>query len=64
MGYIVPGPREPGRVQVFALSFGVAPRGVFKLAPDFGQMMGLKLSEDRFFFALHLILGKNRTKFE
>ena len=49
MGYIVPGPREPGRVQVFALSFGVAPRGVFKLAPDFGQMMGQKLSEDRFF---------------
>ena len=32
--------------------------------PNFGQIMGLNLSED-LFFALHLILGtKNRTKFE
>ena len=40
-GYIVPrhGPRGPGRVQVSALIFGVAPSGVF---------MGLNLSKDFF----------------
>ena len=47
-----PGLRGPGRVQVFALSFGVAPGGIF---------MGLNLSED---LGLHLISGKNRTEFQ
>ena len=32
-------------------------------APNFGQIMGLNLSEDLFFFALHLILGKKSDLF-
>ena len=30
----------------------------FLPAPNFGQKIGLNLSEDLFFFGLHLILGK------
>ena len=59
-GYIVPGPgpRGPGRVQVSALSLGIAPRGVFRPAPNLGKIMGLNLSEALFFIACHLVLGK------
>ena len=35
----------------------------FWLAPNFGQKIGVSLSEDLFFLS-SLILGKNRTKFE
>ena len=62
-GYIVPGPtsypnlRGLGRVQVSALSLGIAPRGVFRLAPNFGQKIGPNLSED-FFFCFSLNFGQ------
>ena len=62
-GYIVHGPTSypgPGglrRVQVSVLSFGNAPRGIFRPAPNFGLKIRPNLSED-FFFAIHLILGK------
>ena len=62
-GYIVPGPtsypnlRGLGRVQVSALSLGIAPRGVFRLAPNFGQKIGPNLSED-FFFCYSLNFGQ------
>ena len=54
-GYIV-----PGRVEVVATSFK---RNFFLclalyLSLLFGQKIGPNLSEDLFFFALHLILGK------
>ena len=53
-----PGLGGLGRVQVSTLSFGIAPRGVFRLAPNFGQKIGPSLSEALFVFALHLILAK------
>ena len=60
-GYSYPGLRGPGKVQVYALSFGVAPSGVcvglnfsedlfFWSSPNFGQKIGLKFSEDLFFW--------------
>ena len=66
-GYIVPGTSlhptsyaslgRLGRVQVSVLSFGIAPRGVFRPAPTLEQKIGPNLSKV-LFFAFHLILGK------
>ena len=60
-GTSYPGLGGLGRVQVSALSFGIAPRGVFRPAPNFGQKIRPNFSED-LFFALQLILGKKSEK--
>ena len=48
-GTSYPGVGALGRVQVSALSFSIAPRGVFRPAPNFGQKIRPNLSEDLFF---------------
>ena len=50
--------RKVSKIEAWPTPLQVGHQALSSKSPDFGRKMGRNLSEDLFFFALHLILGE------